>query len=67
MIHSLSVSAQEIYHIEHIGMEEGLSWTFVTSICQDDEGDIWLGTPQGLNRYDGYDIIQYWHIMIRNL
>jgi len=58
---TLSANAQEKYQIEHINMEKGLSWTFVTAICQDEEGYIWIGTAQGLNRYDGYDIPTYWH------
>jgi ligand-binding sensor domain-containing protein len=58
---SLSANSQQKYRIDHINMEKGLSWTFVTSICQDEEGYIWIGTAQGLNRYDGYDIVTYWH------
>ena len=36
-------------------VEEGLSHNEVTSIVQDNNGFIWMGTRGGLNRYDGYD------------
>lgn len=32
----------------------GLSQTRVAQIAQDDQGFIWFGTQDGLNRYDGY-------------
>ncbi|MBT3382616.1 MAG: response regulator [Prolixibacteraceae bacterium] len=35
-------------------VEEGLSHNEVTSIVQDKDGFIWIGTRGGLNRYDGY-------------
>lgn len=35
-------------------VEEGLSHNEVTSIVQDNDGFIWIGTRGGLNRYDGY-------------
>lgn len=40
--------------LDQIGIEQGLSQGFVTSILQDREGFIWVGTQNGLNRYDGY-------------
>lgn len=33
--------------------ENGLSSAYVTSILQDRQGYIWIGTSEGLNRYDG--------------
>lgn len=39
---------------EHIGTADGLSNNTVTSIVQDRKGFLWLGTLEGLNRYDGY-------------
>lgn len=35
-------------------VNEGLSQSTVTAIVQDRQGNVWLGTQDGLNRYDGY-------------
>lgn len=43
-------------NFEHITDEDGLSNTSVEVIFQDSRGFIWIGTRNGLNRYDGYDI-----------
>ncbi|WP_338814695.1 two-component regulator propeller domain-containing protein [Bernardetia sp. Wsw4-3y2] len=39
---------------QHITTENGLSNNFVTMMIQDQKGFIWLGTQEGLNKYDGY-------------
>lgn len=43
----------------HITVEDGLSSNQVRSLIQDDDGYIWIGTDQGLNRYDGYGFKVY--------
>lgn len=43
----------------HLTVEHGLSQNAVIAISQDNLGFIWIGTPNGLNRYDGYRIKQY--------
>ena len=40
--------------ITYLGIEQGLSNNSVRCIYQDHKGFIWLGTDDGLNRYDGY-------------
>ncbi len=46
---------------ERISVEHGLSNFTVTSIVQDQQGFLWLGTADGLNKYDGYDFKIYKH------
>ena len=38
----------------HIGMEDGLSNDLVTCMVQDSMGYVWVGTENGLSRYDGH-------------
>lgn len=42
------------YRFDRMSLEEGLSQSSVYTIVQDDKGFIWIGTQDGLNRYDGY-------------
>lgn len=41
------------YKFEYITTENGLSQSTVESIFQDSKGYIWIGTRDGLNKYDG--------------
>lgn len=42
-------------------LEEGLSQSVVNCISQDSKGFIWIGTQDGLNRFDGYKFTHYKH------
>ena len=44
-----------LFNTRHLTVENGLLGRRVNSIVQDDEGFIWIGTNEGLNRYDGYE------------
>ncbi len=39
---------------EHLTREQGLSQSSAQSLLYDSEGFLWIGTNDGLNRYDGY-------------
>jgi streptogramin lyase len=51
---AITAAAQQpdmIFH--HIKEKDGLSHNFVASFLKDSRGILWLGTGNGLNRYDG--------------
>lgn len=58
---ALTFSQVDKYSIkfENIGIRNGLSYSIVSGIAEDKKGFIWLGTQQGLNRYDGYEFKTY--------
>ena len=45
--------------IEHISTEQGLSHRNVNCVMEDSYGFLWIGTADGLNRYDGYEFVVY--------
>lgn len=50
----------QIHNFQIYGIDEGLSQSQVTSICQDQTGYIWLATKGGgLNRFDGKNFVSY--------
>jgi ligand-binding sensor domain-containing protein len=49
-----SARAQRPADYETISTDRGLSQGMVFDMIQDREGFIWIGTKEGLNRYDGY-------------
>ena len=53
--------AQEHTVFEHLSVRQGLSQADVNCILQDSRGLIWIGTQDGLNRYDGYGFRVYKH------
>ncbi|MEL1254540.1 two-component regulator propeller domain-containing protein [Flavobacterium sp. DGU38] len=48
------VSAQET-QVKFLDISDGLSNNSVVTIFQDNDGYMWFGTYDGLNRYDGYN------------
>ena len=42
--------------LDRINSRNGLSANYVTCLYQDATGFLWVGTYDGLNRYDGYDV-----------
>ncbi len=56
----LFAQSQDI-KFEHLSVDQGLSQSIVHSILQDRQGYLWIGTEDGLNKYDGYKFIIYLH------
>jgi ligand-binding sensor domain-containing protein/signal transduction histidine kinase len=57
---SVNVNAQSMKFF-HITSKDGLSQNSAYAICMDYRGFMWIGTRDGLNKYDGYTITQYKH------
>ena len=53
------LSAHEHYVIQHYSIKNGMSQNTVMAIMQDKQGFIWLGTWDGLNRFDGYEFTTF--------
>ncbi|WP_243113354.1 ligand-binding sensor domain-containing protein [Romboutsia sp. Marseille-P6047] len=51
----------ESLNFKNITIEDGLSQSTVEAIYQDSRGYIWIGTNDGLNRYNGYEFKHYKH------
>ncbi len=54
-------AAQSNIAFTRYSVDKGLSQVFVTSILQDRNGLIWVGTANGLNRFDGYTFTSFHH------
>jgi signal transduction histidine kinase/ligand-binding sensor domain-containing protein/DNA-binding response OmpR family regulator len=53
----LGLKAQPInYLFKHLDSNNGLSSNQINTIFKDSKGYIWIGTVNGLNRFDGYSI-----------
>lgn len=48
-------------YFSSLSIEHGLSHSRVDAMVQDDDGFIWFGTYDGLNRYDGYNFLSFKH------
>ena len=59
LIPLLGMAAGEGSRFSHLGLDEGLSQMSVMKIYQDSKGYIWLGTRNGLNKYDGHSVTVY--------
>ncbi len=50
------------YYFRHFTTDDGLSHNTVFSVIQDRKGFIWLGTKDGLNRFDGFNFKKFINI-----
>jgi len=47
------------YNFRNFSSEDGLAQSYVYSIIQDVHGYLWIGTGDGLSRYDGFTFLNY--------
>lgn len=55
----LTAGAQSLLQYTRLTASDGLSSNFIQCILQDRSGIFWIGTNNGLNRYDGSGFMQY--------
>lgn len=60
LITSVSFAQEPTIQFNHLSTGDGLSNGNITAIAQDSSGFVWLGTQQGLNRFDGYDFKKFY-------
>ncbi len=53
--------ADASYRFMHITGRDGLPHQQISALMQDDKGMLWIGTRNGLSRYDGYTITNYFN------
>ena len=51
----------EPLNFKRLSVSENLSQNTIWSIIQDVNNKIWIGTSDGLNKYDGYSVEAYYH------
>lgn len=56
-----SLHAFPDYYFKQLSLQEGLSQTTVTCVLKDYKGIIWIGTQMGLNRFDQYELKNYFY------
>ncbi len=44
---------------KYYSVKNGLSYRLITDIIQSNDGFIWLATPNGLNKFDGYEFVKF--------
>jgi len=54
-----NTSYSQNIRFEQLSLDNGLSQSAVNVILQDRQGFLWVGTEDGLNRYDGYNFKVY--------
>lgn len=57
---SVTISTAQPYLIRKLGIEQGLSNSYVVSITQDKQGFLWFATEEGLNKFDGTRFTTYY-------
>lgn len=63
LIFSVTVTfAQQNYYLKRFTTENGLPNNKIRSIAQDKTGFLWIGSWDGLSRFDGYEFKNYYHV-----
>ncbi len=55
----MQVSAQSNINFRQLNTSNGLSYTGVVDMCTDQKGNLWIGTGNGLNMFNGETVEKY--------
>jgi len=58
---SYAAATERAYYFQTLGSEQGLAQNSINTVFQDSTGFLWVGTQQGLHKYDGYKFALYQH------
>jgi ligand-binding sensor domain-containing protein/GGDEF domain-containing protein len=58
---NLTAVAQEAKLFKNFGIENPMSYNFVRTIAQDEDGFMWFGSSEGLDRFDGHQTLSFHH------
>lgn len=62
LVISFTITAQTPqYFSEKLTTDDGVSSNKVNDIAQDGYGFLWIATSDGLNRFDGAEVVKYYH------
>jgi diguanylate cyclase (GGDEF)-like protein len=56
-----AAAVADLLSLEPYGIDQGLSQNSVTALAEDAAGFLWIGTQEGLNRFDGHRFTVFLH------
>ena len=56
-----SPHSKEVKLFKNFGLDNPMSYKFVRTIAQDQDGFMWFGSHEGLHRFDGYQFLSFHH------
>ena len=56
---NIVIATGQVVSVDLFNADKGLPQTYVNTIIQDSTGFLWVGTQDGLSRYDGYQFVTY--------
>ena len=59
LLASPDISVSAASRFTRVDIQHGLSQNTVTALAQDSQGNIWIGSQNGLNRFDGFSVKVY--------
>ncbi|MBL4593423.1 MAG: SpoIIE family protein phosphatase, partial [Flavobacteriales bacterium] len=59
LIVNVNCASAQSYQFNKYGIENGLPQEYIYSINQDNNGFIWIGTGEGISKFDGVEFLNY--------